>query len=209
MQHAVGQLVGGEIGGTEAENVGDGDRVMGGAHHIADHAADTGVGAAERLDGRRMVVRLGLDRDGGARHVREDACVAHERTSHERRIDGVRAVAQLLHEGRDLGAGRLAVERDDAGPKRLVRAVFAPCLGECLQLDVGGFAAHAAEVFDDGVELGDVQRQAALAVHRLQPLVVEIADRDMFDCLLGGRFAVDERRVQRCLGPALDHLIGQ
>ena len=35
-----------------------------GADHVADDAADAGVGAAERLDRRRMVVRLGLDRHG-------------------------------------------------------------------------------------------------------------------------------------------------
>jgi hypothetical protein len=67
VQHTLGQLIGREVGGAEAEDVGDGDGVVGGAHHVADDAADTGVRAAEGLDGRRVVVRLGLDGDGDAR----------------------------------------------------------------------------------------------------------------------------------------------
>ena len=53
----------GQVGRAEAQDVGDGDRPVGGAEHVADHAADAGVGAAERLDGRRVVVGLGLQGD--------------------------------------------------------------------------------------------------------------------------------------------------
>ena len=53
VQRAVGELGDGQVGRSEAQHVGDGDRAVGGAEHVADHAADTGVGAAERLDGGR------------------------------------------------------------------------------------------------------------------------------------------------------------
>jgi hypothetical protein len=63
VQRAVGELVEREVGGTEAQDVGDRDRAVGDAEHVADHAADAGVRAAERFDRRRMVVGLGLERD--------------------------------------------------------------------------------------------------------------------------------------------------
>ena len=77
----------GEIGGPEAEDVGDGDRAVGRAEHVADHAADAGVGAAERLDRGRVVVRLGLEGQRRARGELDDAGVADERADDERRGD--------------------------------------------------------------------------------------------------------------------------
>ena len=84
VQRAVGQLGDRQVGRAEAQHVGDGDRAVGGAEHVADHAADAGVGAAERLDGRRVVVRLGLEGDRRALDERHDAGVADERRAHER-----------------------------------------------------------------------------------------------------------------------------
>ena len=48
---------------AEAEHIGGGDGFGRNAQHIADHAADAGIGAAERLDGRGVVVGLHLEGD--------------------------------------------------------------------------------------------------------------------------------------------------
>ena len=112
--------------------------------HVADHAADARVGAAERLDGRRMVVGLGLEGDRRARRERDDPGVADERRAHERRGDAVGGVAQLAEQ---VDARRPSV--GDRGPERLVGAVLAPRLGERLQLDVGRVAAERREVVAD------------------------------------------------------------
>ena len=89
VQGAVGQLVDGQIGRTEAQHVGDGERIVAGAHHVPDDPADPGVGAAERLDGGRMVVRLGLQGERGALGERDDAGVAGERRADEGGVDRV------------------------------------------------------------------------------------------------------------------------
>ena len=92
VEGAVGDVGERRVGWSEAQDVGDRDRAVGGAEHIADHAADPGVGAAERLDRRRVVVGLGLERDRRARPVGDDARVADEGRPDERRGDGVGAL---------------------------------------------------------------------------------------------------------------------
>ena len=122
-----------QVGGSEAQDVGGGDGVVRGAHDVADDATDAGVRAAERLDRRRVVVRLGLHRDGGAGHERDDAGVADERAAHERRVEVGGGVAQLNEQRRD----RRPVGQGDGRAERLVCAVLAPRLGQRLELDVG------------------------------------------------------------------------
>ena len=205
MQHAIRKLVSREVGGAEAQDVGDRDRAVRRSHHIADHPADTGVRSTKRLDRRGMVVRLGLDGQRRAFRERHDAGVADEGTAQERRIDRDRRVAQLVHQRLD----GLPVAVADESPERLVRTVLAPCLRQRLQLDVGGGPAGRAEVIDDGVQLGEVQRQSTLAVECQQSIVIEPVDLDHLDARVGGGIGVDERRLDRADGPALDHLIGQ
>ena len=78
----------GEVGRAEAQHVGDGDRPVGGAHHVADHAADAGVGAAERLDRRRVVVGLGLEGERRARRrTTTMPALPTNADAHERRGD--------------------------------------------------------------------------------------------------------------------------
>ena len=50
VQCARRQRLGCEVGGSEAQHVGDGDRPMTGPEHVADHPADARVGATERFD---------------------------------------------------------------------------------------------------------------------------------------------------------------
>ena len=115
------------------------------------------------------------------------------------------AVAQLLEQGGD----RLAVVGGDAGAERLVGAVLAPGLGKGLQLDIGRMTPDRSEVVGDGVQLGEVERQAAFAVERFEPVVVETGDVDQFDVGAGSGFRVDERRLDRAERPTFDHSVGQ
>ena len=99
-----GSVAGGEVGGPEAQHVGDGDRAVAGAEHVADHAADAGVGAAERLDRRRVVVRLGLE--GERRRPSTNDTIPALPTNAERtngasiRVGGVAELAQQRRRSR-------------------------------------------------------------------------------------------------------------
>ena len=97
-----GSVVGRQVGRAEAQHVGDGDRPVGGAQHVADHAADAGVGAAERLDRRRVVVRLGLDARASCPATNDTmpALPTNAERTNGAAI-GVGGVAQLPHQGRD------------------------------------------------------------------------------------------------------------
>ena len=106
VEGAVGDIGEQGVGWAEAQDVGDRDRAVGSAEHIADHPADSGVGAAERFDRRRVVVGLGLEGDRRAGPVGDDARVADERRPHERRVDGIRALAQHGEQRRTLVASR-------------------------------------------------------------------------------------------------------
>ena len=72
------------------------------------------------------------------------------------------AFAELAEKWRN----RLPPSRSILRAERLVRAVLAPRLRERLELDVGRVAAERVEVVDDRVELGRVERHAALDVER-------------------------------------------
>ncbi len=201
-----GSSASGSVRRAEAQHVGDGDRAVGDAEHVADHAADAGVGAAERLDGRRVVVRLGLEGDRRARGELDDAGIADECRAHERGSERLGAVAQLgeqrPHGGRPVGT--LGV---DAGAEGLVGAVLAPRLGEHLDLDVGDVAVEALVLVAQHPQLLEIEVQRARLVERRQPLVVEAAEGEH----LGRgrrRRGVDERRLDRAGGPALDHRVG-
>lgn len=63
MQRTAGDAVSVQVERAEAEHVGVGDRLGGDADDVADHAAHAGVCAAEGLQRRWMVVRLGFERD--------------------------------------------------------------------------------------------------------------------------------------------------
>jgi len=61
VQQAGGELVVGEILGTEAEHVGGRDGPRAHADDVADDATDAGIGAAEGLQRRGVVVGLDLE----------------------------------------------------------------------------------------------------------------------------------------------------
>ena len=164
VEGAVGDVGERDVGRPEAQDVGDRDRAVGGAEHVADHAADTGVGAAERFDRRRVVVGLGLEGDRRARPVGDDARVADERRPHERRGDGVRAAPQHGEQRRPFVAG-VGHERR---PERLVRAVLAPRLGDGLELDVGRITALGDEVMLHGQQLVGIEGERPIDTDLLE-----------------------------------------
>ena len=155
-----------QVGRAEAQHVGDRDRSVGGAHHVADHAADAGVGPAERLDRRRVVVRLGLDGERRARGERR-RCRRCRRTPSARTARRWRRWPSRSWRSRGTIARPSSVR--DPGPEGLVGAVLAPRLGQRLQLDVGGVATLGAEVVADRDQLGGVERQPAPASSAASP----------------------------------------
>ena len=202
VQRAVGQRLGGEIGGAEAQHVGDGDRSMTGAEHVADDTTDPGVGAPERLDGGRMVVRLRLQRQRLALGERHDPGVADERRADVLGADSLGGVAELAQQRRDVGA-----VDGDRRPERLVGAVLAPGLGQRLQLDIEWIATAGREVVADGDQLLRVEGERSCGVQGVQAGIVKVADWNG----RGRRHVVTawvEDRLDAVRCPALDHGVG-
>ena len=65
----------------------------------------------------------------------------------------------------------------DPPVERLVRTVFAPGLGERLQLDVGRVAVQLDEVLANRLHLGEAQVELARAAQVGQCAIVHLADR--------------------------------
>ena len=198
--------------GAEAQHVGAGDGPGRDPHDVAHHAADTGVGPAEGLQGRRVVVRLDLD--GEIQFVVEgdDAGVVHEDRPQPAGVQlggrppqGVEQAVMARHLHPAVGAGTGEVDLRLEG---LVDAVLRPGLRQGLELGIAGVAAARREVVPDGSHLRHVQRQHPLPTQGGQLPVVQ-ADhphRRRRRCNLpGGR----ERRRQRAAAAALDGRIGQ
>ena len=152
MQHAVGRLA--LIGWAEAQDVGHGDGPVGGAHHVPDHPAHTGVRPAEGFDGAGVVVRLGLQGDGAFLGERHDAGVSGEGVDHPWPVDLLGREAQLCQQRRD----QRTVGQADGGAERGVGAVLAPGLGDHLQFGVRGLTAHLPEVLGNRLHLAEIQR---------------------------------------------------
>ena len=180
---------------------------MGDAEHVADHAADTGVRAAERLDGRRVVVGLGLERDRRALGELDDAGVADEGRPHERRVDRVGACPELGEQRRDLLGPVGATGRVDDGAERLVGAVLAPRLREGLDLDVGDVAPETFELVTDDAQLLEVEVQGPFDVQGEEPVVVEAPDRDQFGVGVAGG-VVEVRWLDEPVTPPFDDGVG-
>ena len=191
------------VGWAETQDVGDGDRLVGDPEDVADDPADSGVGAAERFDRRRVIVRFGLESDRRIAPESDDARVADECRLHERCIDRVGAVAQHLDERGTI----LAVVGRDRRSERLVGAVFAPRLGERFELDVGGLAPEIGVVRLDDAEFLWVESESSFdtdgeqLVHRL------VDDLDRVGDTGGDAFGV-EGRFDRADLPAFDDRIG-
>ena len=96
MQHPVGQLRVGIVLRAKAEHVGVGDRPRRHADDVADHAAHAGVGAAKRLERRRVVVRLDLEGQVIVVVKGDDAGVVHKGRAQPRRPQLLGRRGQIL-----------------------------------------------------------------------------------------------------------------
>ena len=175
---------------------------MAGAEDVADHASDAGVGAAEGLDGRRMIVSLGLEGEGFPLHEGDGAGIPVEGGAHELGIDPFGGVAELAQQG----GGGDPID-GDRGPERLVCAVLAPSLGQRFQLDVGRVAHEGDEVIADHDELLGIEGQRPFDVQRREAVGFETAHRHDLDetrvLRSGMKHWLDAMRR-----PSFDHRVG-
>ena len=117
------------VGRAEAQPVEQRDRPRAHRDDVAEDAADSGRGPLERLDGRRVVVRLDLERDGDA--------VAE--------VDHARVLARALQHA--LAAGRQPPQQPG---RMLVAAVLGPEQREDRELEV---VRRTVEQLLDAIEL--------------------------------------------------------
>ena len=123
---------------AEPERVEDRDRPRAHREHVAQDPADAGRRALVRLDGRRVVVGLDLERDREPVADRDHAGL-------------------LPHPGDDVAAG--GRERREQRPGALVRAVLAPHDAEHRELEVVGIAA---QLLADRLELDVLEPEGAV-----------------------------------------------
>ena len=202
----VGSVGGSSVGRAEAEDVGDRDRTMTCAHHVADDAADAGVRAAERLDRRRMVVRLGLHRERRAGRERDDAGVADERAAHERarRWRPLRRAA-----GASSGATAVPSSKVISARNVLCAQCSLHVWASVSSSTSVGVAPELREVRGDRTQLLQVERHPALAVRargarRRRGRACAMVSHG------AARVAVDERTVRSCpTACSLDHGVRQ
>ncbi len=150
---------------AEAEDIRDCYRLAPDAEYVPYDASHASRRSAERLDSRRVVVRLHL----GCRHRAlvelDQPCIVLEDREAPRLVEfvgrlGDVALEQVAHDA-PLG--------DHVTPERLVDAVLRPRLPEGLQLDV---RRRFGEALLECLHLGEAQRQAHLAADLHQVFVV-------------------------------------
>ena len=163
----------------EAEDVRHGDGPGGNRHDVADHSPHPGVGAAEGLDRRGMVV--GFDLEGNIVFLVElhDARVVLEGRDYPWGGDLVGSRLYVAAEDIvDAGgkAGFFASLDVDDGLEGLVEAVLAPCLGYHLEFHVRTRPPFGGEIRADRRELPEIEGCPAFFVEGFQPLVVQDMD---------------------------------
>ncbi len=188
MQNAGGQVGRIKVGPGKTENIRAADRACSesGSHRVTNHAAQTRIRATIRFDGRWMVVGFHFKADGLFLVEFDDTGVVFEHA------DAPVVVAQLFA---DFDGGlkdcflQHVVEADfphcfiarlfavvNASGQRLVRTVFAPCLGDGFQLHISGITIQRPEVIANGLHFHHAQIQLAFAAQSLESRVVHVAD---------------------------------
>jgi hypothetical protein len=218
MQHALRQLIRGEIRRREAEDVRVAHRLRGkpGAEHVADHPAKPGVRPAVGFNGRRVVVSLDLDADVEVlvegHHtgvVREHAHTPVVRA--ELLADRLGCPEHRLFEEVLVSAGllRAVIRKGDGALESLVRAVFRPRLSNRFEFDVGGVSLQFAEVSLHRLHLIEREGKRVILAELHKPGIVEIADGDI-DELEGVRRAEGEViGLDRANDDLLDGVVGE
>ena len=212
VQHARGQVTVGRLGRPETEHVRAGDGTGRHPHHVPDHPADAGVGAAERFERRWMVV--GLDLEGQVEVIVEghDACVVVERRAEPGGIDLLGDRPEGTEQSFVVGDRHRAIGprvlQADTSPERLVHAVLGPGLGQCLELGVGRVTFLLPVVITDGPHLGQVEREQTLPAETLEIGVRQTGQRDGLDARLPRGRGI-EVGLDASEGVDFDRLVGQ
>ena len=171
MQHAIRKLIGRQVLRTKTQNVGVGNRACADTDHVAHDAADTGVGAAERLQRRGVVVGLDFERQVVVVVEGDDTGVVDEGRAHPGLVGPLGGRADVGLEQRvDLLLVHVAVGVDlavvDQRAEGLVDAVLGPRLRQRLQLDIGRLAAFLAVVILNRLHLGQIEGKPSLQADR-------------------------------------------
>ena len=135
MQHAGGHFRVGHVQRAKAKDVGVGDGPRRDADNIADHAADAGVGAAERLKRRGMVVRFDFEGDFELVVKVNDAGVVHKGGPNPAAIQSLGGGANIGVEqpGDDFRARLVSLASEmNFGLERFVLAMLRPGLRQRL-----------------------------------------------------------------------------
>lgn len=75
-------------------------------------------------------------------------------------------------------AGLFAVFDVDDSLEGFMEAVFAPCLGEHLEFDIGAGSSLGGEVIADGREFPEIESGPSFLIERREPIVVEPMNGD-------------------------------
>ncbi len=162
----------------EAQHVRVGDRARTDADHVAHHAADARVRAAERLEGAGVVVGFNLEGQVMGLVEGHDARVVHEGRMHPGLVDGLGRSADVGLEKTVHHAGSVFVGVAHQRLETLVNAVLRPGLRDHLEFRVGRVAVDAGKVIAHGSHFLEVERQAAILVEGIQASVVQAAQRN-------------------------------
>ncbi len=148
------------VGLAEAEAVQQRDRPCSHRHDVAEDPADPGRGSLERLDGGRMVVRLGLERDRDAVAQVDHAGILARALEHP--FAGRRQ--PLQEQRRVLVAAMLRPEQGKHGELEVVRRTTKQ-FADTVVLPVGQ-TETAVERFRDRTQKGSVSAAPDVPSHR-------------------------------------------
>jgi len=187
MQHPGRQFLEGQVGRTEAQHVGIGNRPRADADDVAHHAAHACVRAAEGLERGGVVVGLHLESQVRVLVEGDDACIIDKGRAYPglagpfgRRANiGLQQRVDTAH-CRGLTAIRRAFLVIDECAEGLVDAMLGPGLRQHLELDIYGLAALPAIVVLNGAHLGQVERQATLPADGFEARGIGSRQRDEF-----------------------------
>ena len=216
VKDAVRQLVRVELRRREAENIGVADRFRAeaGAHRVADDAADSGVGAAVRLERARVVVRFDFEADVVFVVELDDARVVGENADAEvvgaevfADFDGRAEDRFLQHILEEDFAFRAAV-RNPPG-ERFMAAVFAPSLRDRFEFDVGRVAVEVLEMLPDRLHFDERQVELASLAERFEFRVVHRANRDRLKFEIVRRTDLERVETEFVERDLLDRVVGE
>ena len=203
-----------QVLGTKTEHVRAGDGAGRNGDDVTHNAADARVRAAKWLKGGRVIVRLNFESQIIFVVKLDDTGVVNEGRPHPGALDlfgrrlniGMEQALNLLSRiGGPIGA--IACKRYPR-LKCLVDAVFTPCLGQCLQLDIGWRAANLFIVALNLLHFPHVERKHTLNAALPQRRFIQASQGDLFN-VVAGVAAAAKRRLNGAQAVALNCFITQ